>query len=79
MILKKSMGGRVNIMNYYLPQRHITVKHDISATKVHICLNVLRLFLTKVNNLRWLMVVTKSSILDVGYFIKDQWGVALIS
>ena len=73
------MGGRVNIMNYYLPQRHITIKHDISATKVHICLNVLTLFLTKVNNLGWLMVVTKSSISDVGYLIKDQWGVVLIS
>ena len=44
------MGGRVNIMNYDFPQRHVTIKHDISATKVHICLNVLRLFLTKVNN-----------------------------
>ena len=73
------MGGRVNIMNYYLPQRHITIKHDISATKVHICLNVLTLFLTKVNNLGWLMVVTKSSISDVGYLIKDQLGVVLIS
>ena len=73
------MGGRVNIMNYYFLQRHITIIHDISATKVHVCLNVLTLFLTKVNNLSWLMVVTKSSILDVGYFIKDLWGVALIS
>ena len=73
------MKDGVNIMNYNLPQLYIIIKHDISATKVYICLNVLRLFLTKVNNLRWLMVVTKSSILDVGYFIKDQWGVALIS
>ena len=32
------MGGGVNIMNYYLPQRHITVRYDISATKALICL-----------------------------------------
>ena len=39
----------------------------------------MKLFLTKVNSLKLLMVVTKNSILDVGYFKKGQWGVALIS
>ena len=68
------MGGRVNIMNYYLPQRRIDIKPDISVIKVHICLNGLKLFLIKANSLKWLMVFTKSSILDMGYFIKDQWG-----
>ena len=37
-LYKRSMGGRINIMNYYLPQRHITIIYDISATKALICL-----------------------------------------
>ena len=61
------MGGRVNIMNYYLPQRHIRIRYDISATKA---LKVLTLFSTKVNNMKRLIVVTKSSILDVRCFMK---------
>ena len=50
---------------------------------IHVFLNTglfkMELFLTKVNNLKLLMVVTKSSIFNVRYFKKDQWGVALIS
>ena len=44
MLYERLMEGRVNIMNYYLPQQHITVKCDISATKVLIRLNVLTIF-----------------------------------
>ena len=39
----------------------------------------MELFLSKVNSLKLLMVATKSSVLNLRYFIKDQWGVALIS
>ena len=48
---------------------------------IHVFLNTglfkMELFLT--NNLKQLMVFTKSSIFNVRYFKKDQWGVALIS
>ena len=65
------MGGRVNIMNYYLPQRHITKKYDISTTKVHICLNVSTL--TKVN------CCQKEVHFICGILYKKSMGVALIS
>ena len=28
------MRGRVNIMSYNLPQRHVAIKYDISTTKL---------------------------------------------
>ena len=48
---------------------------------IHAFLNTglfkMELFIT--NNLKQFMVFTKSSIFNVRYFKKDQWGVALIS
>ena len=44
MLYKRLMEGRVNIINYDLPQQHITIKYDISATKVLIRLNDLTIF-----------------------------------
>ena len=44
MLYKRLMEGRLDIINYYLPQQHITIKYDISATKVLTRLNVLTIF-----------------------------------